>query len=100
MSNVRPHSAAIEDWASGPDAKRLLADLGEQIVADARAAAPRETGAGAESIEYEVVDGPDGAYVRVSWDRDHDYMRFPELGTSETPARPFLRPAAEKRRNL
>lgn len=100
MTDVRLNSGAIKDWASSDDAKRILHDLGEQIVADARAAAPRETGAGAESIEYEVVEGADGASVRVSWDEEHDYMRFQELGTSETPAHPFLRPAASKRRNL
>lgn len=100
MTQIRLNLGAIEAWAGSSDAKRILDKLGEEIAADAAATAPRATGEGAESITHEVGEDADGAYVRVSWDRDHFYMFFHEVGTSRMSARPFLRPAAKKRRNL
>lgn len=100
MTQIRLNLGAIEKWAGSTDAKRILDKLGEEIADDATATAPRDTGAGAASIRHEVDADADGAYVRVSWDRDHFYMFFHEVGTSRLPARPFLRPAAKKRRNL
>lgn len=100
MTEIRLDRAAIEKWAGSTDAKRILETLGEQIAEDAADAAPKESGEGAASIRHEVGEDADGAYVRISWDRDHFYMFFHEVGTSRMPARPFLRPAATKRRNL
>lgn len=105
MTQVRLNPAAIAAWAGSTDAKRILERVGEQIAADARAAAPRSgdpgsSGAMADSIRHEVGEDSDGAYVRVSWDRDHFYGFFLEVGTSRMSARPFLRPAATKLRNL
>ena len=100
MTSVRLNRAAIDAWAKSDDAKKLLDALGEGIAGDAADAAPRRSGALAESITHEVGVDSDGAYVRVSWDKAHFYGLFVELGTSKMPARPFLRPAAEKRRNL
>lgn len=100
MTQIRLNVSGIEAWAGSADAKRILENLGEQIAQDAKANAPRDTGAGAESIQHEVGEDSEGAYVRVSWDRDHFYMFFHEVGTSRKSARPFLRPAASKRRNL
>ncbi len=100
MTDVRLNQGAIEAWARSADAQRVLDGLGEAIAADAKDAAPRDSGAGAESIHHELGVDSDGAYVRVSWDRNHFYMFFSEVGTSKMPARPFLRPAAQKRRNL
>jgi HK97 gp10 family phage protein len=100
VSSVRLNRAAIEAWAGSDDAKRILDKLGEAIADDAAAAAPRRSGEGAESIHHVVGEDKDGAYVRVSWAKSRFYMFFHEVGTSKMPARPFLRPAAEKRRNL
>lgn len=83
-----------------PAARALLEHVGELIAADAAQAAPKRTGRGAESIHGEVVEAADGLRVRVSWDVDHFYMSFAETGTSRETARPFLRPAATKRRAL
>lgn len=78
----------------------LMADIMakvEPVVEDAKANAPRKTGAGAASIRAEVDwSGEDGPAVRVGWDTDHYYMRFHELGTKHLPARPFLRPAVDR----
>jgi HK97 gp10 family phage protein len=100
MPVVQPNRSAIDAYGSSEDAKRLLAKLGGFIAVDARAGAPKDTGAGAASIDYEVGEDSKGAYVRVSWSKDRFYMMFVELGTSKKSARPFLRPAATKRRAL
>jgi HK97 gp10 family phage protein len=100
VTAVRLNAAAIRDWAGGAAAEEVLRDLGEKIVADAQRDAPKRTGAGAASIAYEIDHDSKGAVVRVSWDKDHWYMIFAEVGTSKETARPFLRPAAEKHRSL
>lgn len=84
-----------------PDAERRVLDLAEvaaavsaaadAVVSQARRLAPKDTGAGAASIHAE----PTGGGFRVSWDEDHFYMQYSELGSRRQPARPFLRPAAE-----
>lgn len=99
-TTVRLDQRAIDAWAAGNDAEKALRELGEQIVSDAQRDAPKNTGEGAASIAYEIGHDSDGAYVRASWDRQHFYMFFQEVGTSEQPARPFLRPAALKHRSL
>ncbi len=100
MPVVRLNQAVIDARGSSEDAKRLLAKWGGQIAADARAGAPKDTGAMAASIDYEVGEDSKGAYVRVSWSKDRFYLLFSEVGTSKKSARPFLRPAATKRRGL
>ena len=100
MTDVRLNAAAIRAWAGSAEAKAILDRAGGLIADDAKAAAPRKTGQGAESIRQEVGEDADGAFFRVSWDKDHFYMFFHEVGTSKMSARPFLRPAALKRRNL
>lgn len=81
-----------------PDVTSGLERAAKAIRADAREAAPKRTGAGAKSIDYESGHDQDGPYVRISWDRRHFYMQFHEFGTSEMNAHPFLRPAALKPR--
>jgi len=63
------------------------------VVAEMKRRAPKATGAGAESIDYEP--DPDGSGFRVSWDKDHFYMYFAEVGTEHQPAQPFARPTAD-----
>jgi HK97 gp10 family phage protein len=88
----------------------LLEDIGEDIADAARANAPHDSGAGAESIHAEVHRGGDDAFpstytpesdepmAYVGWDQDHFYMGFKELGTEHEPAQPFLRPALDQAR--
>lgn len=63
------------------------------LVRLAQLLAPKLTGAGAASIHEEEQD--DGTW-RVSWDREHAYMKFQELGTENHRAQPFLHPAAKR----
>jgi HK97 gp10 family phage protein len=96
MSTVRLDDAAIRALGASAEVKADLESIGRQVADRARAAAPKATGAGAASITYETGVDADGAYVRVAPDSDHFYLSsFVELGTSKTPARPFLRPALE-----
>lgn len=61
-----------------------------------RRAAPKRTGGGARSIS--VVRWYDKTTqtvaFRISWDRRHFYMIFPEEGTSKMSARHFMKRAA------
>jgi HK97 gp10 family phage protein len=75
----------------------LVDKVGAQVAETARGLAPKDTGAGAASIHHTVERDRYGWSSRVSWDREHDYMFHVETGTSDTPARPFLRPAIKKR---
>ena len=76
-----------------------LEDLGilDEIIAEMRRLAPKDTGEGAESIHAEL-DGS-GEFYRISWDRAHFYMYFTEVGTEIQPARPFMRPVADRYNN-
>lgn len=94
------HQSAINNLAFDSPVKNAVDQLGEEVAADARQAAPKRTGEGAQSIRHDVVQGRDGWEARISWDRDHFYMMFAELGTSRQAATPFLRPALQKRRSL
>jgi len=78
---------------SNPQVRRRKQNDAREIVRWAQRLAPKLTGAGAASIHEEEQD--DGTW-RVGWDREHDYMRFPELGTEHMRAQPFLRPAAKR----
>jgi HK97 gp10 family phage protein len=72
-----------------------MAAAADEVVERARHMAPKRTGAGAASIHKEPrEDSGEVVGYDVSWDTEHDYMRFHELGTEHMPARPFLRPAA------
>jgi HK97 gp10 family phage protein len=94
LKNITFDTAAIKALESNPE---VLAAVGEftdaHIVPEMRRRAPKDTGAGAESIHSEP--DPDVPGFRVSWDRDHFYMLFHELGTQHQPARPFARPTAD-----
>lgn len=97
-TTLRLNPAGIAAWARTAEAEALLKRVGDDIAADAAAAAPKRTGEGAASIHAETGTDTDGPYVLVSWDKTHFYMAFHELGTSRQSATPFLRPAAQKHR--
>jgi HK97 gp10 family phage protein len=94
------NTAALEKALRTNPKVDALYTIGGAIARDAAVDAPKLTGAGAASIDHEVVEDETGAHVKVSWDKAHDYMRFAEFGDSRENARPFLRPAAERPRSL
>jgi HK97 gp10 family phage protein len=100
---------ALKFLAEDPEVLDALQDIGDQVAERARELAPKRVpserdnqqtrktrpGAGAESIEAQLVNDPiTGTEVRVSWDRQHFYMQYAELGSEHQEATPFLRPAA------
>jgi HK97 gp10 family phage protein len=95
VTTVRLDDAAIRALGASADVQNALESVAGQVANRARTAAPKATGEGAASISHEVATDSDGTHVRVSWDIDHFYMLFVEVGTSRMPARPFLRPALE-----
>lgn len=87
----------VSDLGNEPAVLERLVATGREIAEVARGLAPKRTGAGAASIEAQLKRHKRyGHYVEVSWDKDHFYMGFHELGTEKFPARPFLRPAAQQ----
>jgi HK97 gp10 family phage protein len=89
----------------GEDSEMNIMDTLEvvtkRVAADAEAGAPKDTGKGAASITTDVgytrYKKPYGA-IRCGAG-DAYYMVFSEYGTSKMPARPFMRPAADKNRD-
>jgi HK97 gp10 family phage protein len=95
---VKLDKAAMLALARSHEVTEAVYKFGEAVADAAREAAPKNTGAGAASIRAELIQTYEGVYVaRVGWDRDHFYMMFHELGTSRMSARPFLRPALDRR---
>lgn len=109
MSDLRfvPRPGAFDDILDDPDVDDMLQDIGDAVAEKARSFARRDTGAGAESIHAEVHRGSSEAFAStytpeddaptayVSWDQDHYYMLFSEVGTEDEPAQPALLPALE-----
>lgn len=66
-----------------------------QVAAAAQARAPVRTGALRDSIT--PVPDPESGFARVTAQAPH--AGYVEFGTSDTPAQPFLRPAADSSRS-
>lgn len=96
MTTLRLDQAALKALMGSESVLRGLEHVGEQVAERAAQSAPKDSGEGAASIRAERV----GDEVRVSWDRDHFYLLFAEVGTSRQPARPFLRPALDAQYGL
>ena len=93
---VQVDPAAVDRLAAGPDVAAFLDDVGAVKADQARELAPKRTGRGAASIDHEVGVDEDGAYARVGYRPEGWYMAFNELGTSDTPVQPHLRPALDE----
>jgi HK97 gp10 family phage protein len=100
VTRVIVYPTAIAGLADDAGMKAMLQRVGDAVASDAAAGAPKATGEMAASIHAVVDSDSDGTHVNISWDRDHFYGLFAEVGTSHQSARPFLRPAVEKRRTL
>jgi HK97 gp10 family phage protein len=68
------------------EARENLLKAAEEVAEYAAGLAPRDTGAGADSIHPEWV----GDDLEISWDRDHYYMWFQERGTIHMAGHEFL----------
>jgi len=88
-------SDAIADLMSDEEAQDLAQEVGDLVAERAADNAPKATGGGAASIHAETDVDDQSAFADVSWDPDHFYLGFHELGTEHQPAQPFLRPALD-----
>lgn len=86
--------AAAAALARDPKVLEYTEQVAEEVAARARKRAPKRTGAGAESIHVERVEKEGDIVFRVSFDTEHFYMFFNEVGTEKQKAHPFLRPSA------
>lgn len=90
------HQQAIDALAADPHIVPVLLDAAKPVVDQARFNAPRRTGLGAASIEAQPFNEIGGEQtVHISWDRQHYYLGFHDLGSSQLPARHFLEDALE-----
>jgi HK97 gp10 family phage protein len=97
LLGYRPSGNVASAVSRVPEVRQQVRRVAVQVRDEARRQAPKRTGAGARSIRALVRTMPDGSQeYRVTWDRDHFYMRFSEFGTKNKRARPFLTPAAER----
>ena len=94
--SVEFNRKAVKQVMRDPALGRALLDDGWRVAEVAANLAPKDTGGGAKSIRAELVKGSGDPEVRVSWDRDHFFLGFAELGSEHQPARPFLRVAASR----
>lgn len=90
---------AVGRFATSDEIMDALEDSGilDDIVAEMRRLAPDDpdtTRSGANSIDFEIDD--DGTFFRISWDKEHFHMYFPEVGTEDAAPRPFMRPVADR----
>ena len=94
LSDVSIDMNAVANVLDDGGLDALLHIAGGAVANEARQRANKKTGDGAASIRHRIVRGDRGLpEAHVSWDSDHYYMRFLELGTSRQAAQPFLRPA-------
>ena len=93
---------AVARYATSDELMDALEESGllDEIVEEMRRLAPDDpdtTRQGANSIDFEIDDS--GTFFRISWDKEHFYMYFPEVGTEDAAARPFMRPVADRYNN-
>lgn len=95
-NRVEVDESAVVKFASDPDVMGDLEDIGllDEIVAEIKRRAPRDTGEGADTIDWELDES--GEFFRISWGKDAFYLYFHEVGTIHLAARPFMRPVADQ----
>ena len=99
IGRFRPEVLAAVSQA--PSVKKQVRAVAAEIRNEARRLAPKDTGNLRRNIAVENVYDRDTGLVEyhVGWKHQGWYGSLVELGTEDTPARPHLRPAADKFRN-
>jgi HK97 gp10 family phage protein len=96
VSAAAVRDLAHEEWLG----EMLLRVVDRQLVPAARRLAPRRrrgrSEGGAQSIGSKAGHDEQGQYVDVSWDREHEYMRFPDKGTRYVRGEHFLENAVRQ----
>lgn len=93
--------------AAGHEMRSVMQELVDDIADAARPDAPKASGPGhargqhaADTIVGEVIAVPEGWEGRVGWPRQSYYLYMHEKGWVHKAARPFLRPAVQRRRDV
>src|SRR6266508_3487426 len=95
MGRIRPE--VIVALTRTSEVKKQVRAVANEIRKEARALAPVKTGNLRRNITVDNVLDEEGRVVyRVGWRPEAWYGSLVELGTEDTPARPHLRPAADK----
>ncbi len=94
MTRIRPEVLAAVTQV--PEVRRATRRVAAQIRNEARALAPRRTGALRKSITVKSAYDKRSRTASYRVVVGEFYGRFVELGTEHQPPRPFLRPAADK----
>lgn len=92
-------TGAMARFVRSDELMGALEDSGllDEIVAEMRRLAPKDSGEGAASIDWEIDDS--GEFFRISWGKDQFYMYFHEVGTLHLAPRSFARPVADRYNN-
>lgn len=90
---LRLHQDKIRSIGGEQPVKDRLQVTAEDMAADARGRAPKATGMGAASIHIESTLIDNQWHFEVSWDPEHFYMLFQEVGTLYFRGAGFLRSA-------
>jgi hypothetical protein len=90
VSNLVVNPAFADEVARGPEIQAQLQQLAEEGLAVAQQLVPVDTGELLDSLHIE--DAPDGG-KRVVAGTDH--WQFPEFGTFDDEAQPYLRPIVD-----
>jgi HK97 gp10 family phage protein len=90
MTKMVIDSSQIHAIVADPAVRDELLRVGEDVARESAIRAPKRTGAGAASIRPEAVLDGDSWEVQVSWDREHYYMYFHQVGTRYMPPHPFM----------
>jgi HK97 gp10 family phage protein len=93
--------------AIGPELRSVLQHVVDEVAADVARGAPRAPGRGhargahgADTVIGVVREIPGGWEGRVAWAKSAYYLRMHDRGTVHMPARPFVKPAIERRRAI
>lgn len=92
------------DAPDGPVASQILETAGRAVEEAAKSAAPVRTGTLRESITHRLGSDDGGSYVDVIAaaldEKGRPRALFTEVGTDDTAAQPYLRPALNALRGL
>jgi HK97 gp10 family phage protein len=81
--------AALRGLKTDPQVVAHIERAAEDMAQELAAAAPRDSGQAAATIE--ARDSRAAGAQDVGWDADHFYLIFPEYGTDRQPAQRFAR---------
>ena len=93
-TRIRWDPKAIRELKVDPNVMREVHLVAEDLARDLIAMTPKDTGAGAASIDIRTPKAQ-GA-LNVGWDKEHFYLFFVEYGTKTITAQRFARDVLDR----